>query len=154
MAREAEPDTLTEAECDAAAVLRECIERSRHLLRSRGTELEVDIRAQPRLAVEATLFAVVAGNLIRNAFAYTESGRVAVRLEQDSLVVSDTGIGIKADELGRVFQRYYKGSASRGSGIGLSLTKRICDRYGWALAIESREGQGTSARLEFGASRS
>jgi putative cofactor-binding repeat protein len=154
MAREEQADPVSEPECDAAAVLRECIERSRHLLRPRGTELEVDIRAQPRLAAEATLFAVVAGNLIRNAFAYTETGRVAIRLEEYGLVVSDTGIGIKADELGRVFQRYYKGSASRGSGIGLSLTKRICDRYGWTLAIESREGQGTSARLAFGASNS
>jgi signal transduction histidine kinase len=48
-----------------------------------------------------------------------------------------------------VFQRYYKGSASQGSGIGLSLVKRICDRYGWEIAIESREGEGTSARLVF-----
>jgi signal transduction histidine kinase len=150
LAREEETDRPSEADCDAAGVLHDCVERSRHLLGSRGTTVEVDIRAHPHLAAEPALFAVVVGNLIRNAFAYTETGRVTIRLESGRLVVSDTGIGIKAEEIGRVFQRYYKGAASRGSGIGLSLTKRICDRYGWTLAIESREAQGTSARLEFG----
>ena len=150
LAREEEADRPSEADCDAAGVLHDCVERSRHLLGSRGTTVEVDIGAHPHLAAEPALFAVVVGNLIRNAFAYTETGRVTIRLESSRLVVSDTGIGIKAEEIGRVFQRYYKGAASTGSGIGLSLTKRICDRYGWTLAIESREAQGTSARLEFG----
>lgn len=149
MAREADAEASADGACDAAQVLRECVERHRHLLERRPTELRLEIRAQPRLPAEPALFAVVVGNLIRNAFAYTESGTVSISLEARSLTVADTGMGIKAEELGRVFQRYYKGSASRGAGIGLSLTKRICDRYGWDIELESREGQGTCARLRF-----
>jgi signal transduction histidine kinase len=147
MAREEEPES--DAECDAAGVVRDCIERHRHLLARRSTELNVEILAEPQLPVEPTLFSIVVANLVRNAFAYTESGRIDVRLGADRFEVSDTGMGIRAEEIGRVFQRYYKGAASQGSGIGLSLVKRICDRCGWSIAIESREGQGTSATLIF-----
>jgi signal transduction histidine kinase len=149
MAREEADDTRAEEQCDAAAVLRECVEKHRHLAKGRGTQIELEIASSPNLPAEPTLLAVVVGNLIRNAFAYTESGRVSIRLEAQRLTVADTGIGIRSEDLGRVFQRYYKGSASHGSGIGLSLVKRICDRYGWEIAIESREGEGTSARLVF-----
>lgn len=151
MAREEEAGAISEAECDAAAVVRESVERHRHLLARRPTTLEVDVAALPRLAAEPVLLAIVVGNLVRNAFAHTESGVVSVRLGADRLEVRDTGSGIRAEEVGRVFQRHYKGAASRGAGIGLSLVKRICDRYGWEITLESREGEGTSASLRFGA---
>jgi signal transduction histidine kinase len=63
--------------------------------------------------------------------------------------VTDTGSGIHSEEIGKVFQRHFKGSGSTGSGIGLSLVKRICDKYGWETIIESTEGVGTSAQLIF-----
>jgi signal transduction histidine kinase len=46
-------------------------------------------------------------------------------------------------------ERYYKGASSAGAGVGLSLVKRICDRYGWRISLESMEGQGTTARIDF-----
>jgi signal transduction histidine kinase len=51
--------------------------------------------------------------------------------------------------MGKVFQMHFKGAESAGSGIGLSLVKRICDRYGWEVIIDSLENQGTSAQLIF-----
>lgn len=72
-----------------------------------------------------------------------------VRLDTDKLVVSDTGIGIGRDELGQVFERYRKGPESSGAGIGLSLVKRICDRHGWRIDLDSRPGEGTIATLHF-----
>ena len=64
------------------------------------------------------------------------------------LTVRDTGIGIPQEEIQRVFDRYYSG-ASGSQGIGLSLVKRICQRYGWRIGIDSSEGQGTLIRLWF-----
>lgn len=153
LAREPAQEIQVEEPCDAAEVVRDCVEKHRHLLRNKRTEVELDVRAAPKLAAEPVLLSVVVGNLIRNAFSYTESGKVTIRLDAGRLVVSDSGPGIRADEIGQVFQRYYRGSASQGAGIGLSLVKRVCDRYGWVVAIESREGEGTSARLSFKASR-
>ncbi|MEO1766090.1 sensor histidine kinase [Thiobacter aerophilum] len=150
LAREETARAQPDEQCSVKEVLLECVERHRHLIEGRPARLELDVAAEPLLPAERTLLAIVIGNLVRNAFAYTEQGRVEVQLLADRLVVRDTGIGIKADELARVFQRYYRGSASTGAGIGLSLVKRICDRYGWQVRIDSREGEGTTAQLVFG----
>lgn len=131
-------------------VLSDVVEKHRYLLKGKSTRVEVELNASPRLMVEPTLLVIVFANLIRNAFSYTDQGEVRIRLDADRVVVEDTGAGIRAEELGRVFQRYYKGSTSRGAGIGLSLVKRVCDRHGWEISIESREGQGTTARFVFG----
>ena len=64
-------------------------------------------------------------------------------------MISDTGTGIRGEEINKVFQRNFRGAGSTGSGIGLSLVKRICDRYGWETIINSTEGQGTSVQFVF-----
>jgi signal transduction histidine kinase len=65
------------------------------------------------------------------------------------LSVVDTGQGIPRAALDKVFQRLYRGAQSEGAGIGLSLVRKICDRYGWTVTLESEEGQGTRAELRF-----
>jgi signal transduction histidine kinase len=92
---------------------------------------------------------MVIGNLLRNAFAYTDRGKIRVLLDGGSLTVTDTGIGIDAKDLPRVFERYYHSQRSHGAGIGLSLVKRICERYGWTITIDSEPGFGTASHLEF-----
>ncbi|HKK14766.1 MAG TPA: ATP-binding protein, partial [Gammaproteobacteria bacterium] len=54
-------------------------------------------------------------------------------------------------DLVQIFDRYYRGASSKGAGIGLALVKRICDRYGWHITIDSAEGQGATVRLSFDA---
>jgi signal transduction histidine kinase len=148
MARE-EASDAGESSCSVAEVLNECVDKHRHLLDAKMTSLEVNIHARPQLPARAALLAIVINNLIRNAFAYTEQGVVTLTLETDRLVVSDTGSGICNTDLERVFERHYRGSASQGSGIGLSLVKRLCHRHGWDIQIDSREGEGTTAQLVF-----
>jgi signal transduction histidine kinase len=86
-------------------------------------------------------------NLLRNAFTFTPSGSITITIEERLLTVTDTGTGIHSEQIGKVFQRHFKGSGSTGSGIGLSLVKRICDRYGWETIINSNQGVGTSVQL-------
>jgi len=135
--------------CPIAEVVRNGAERHRHLIADRPVDLVVEVAAEPWLRAERTLARIVVGNLIRNAFQHTDRGQVLIRLEEGRLLVRDTGRGIAADQLSRLFQRHYKGGASQGEGIGLSLTKRICDRYGWEIEVESEEGRGTEVRLLF-----
>jgi signal transduction histidine kinase len=99
--------------------------------------------------VESPLLEIVVGNLIRNALFNTKSGIVLVRLEAERLIVRDTGVGMRPEELARALERYYKGASSAGAGVGLSLVKRICDRHGWSISLESQEGQGTTAEIDF-----
>jgi signal transduction histidine kinase len=133
-----------------ARLVQDVVERHRHLLDGKATEVRLAIDADPQPAADRALLLIVVGNLIRNAFQHTDEGEVSIRLTANQLRIVDTGRGITEAELARIFQRHYKGGDSRGEGIGLSLTKRICDRYGWDIAVESRPGRGTEVRLDFG----
>ena len=134
--------------CDVCEVVGAAIEMNRHLL-SEKTTVELVCHTQTNIWAERTLLSIVVANLIRNAFMHTPSGEVSITVENSGLTISDTGTGIRGEEIGKVFQRNFKGSGSTGSGIGLSLVKRICDRYGWEIIINSIEGQGTTAQLKF-----
>jgi signal transduction histidine kinase len=148
MAREASADEPVMQKCDVCDIVGHTVEMHRHLL-SEHTSVKLVCRSHPQIEAEHTLFGIVVANLIRNAFTYTQSGLVTITVEDNCLTVSDTGSGIHSEVIGKVFQRHFKGSASTGSGIGLSLVKRICDRYGWKTVIESTEGKGTSVQLIF-----
>jgi signal transduction histidine kinase len=134
---------------DLADLLEDTLEKHRHLLRGKAVEPVLDISARPLLAADPSLVAILLANLIRNSFTYTDSGEVRIALEAGRLTVRDTGRGIPREALDKVFQRLYKGRDSQGAGIGLSLVRKICDRYGWTIQLESEEGRGTLACLEF-----
>ncbi len=94
------------------------------------------------------------GNLLENAVKYSPDGsEISVRVEHrdDQIIttVSDRGIGIPADELGLVFERFHRGrqvSSTNygGLGIGLCITKQIVECHGGSIRVESQEGIGTS----------
>lgn len=146
MAREEGADGAVGQSCDVSSVVSDIVETHRHLV-STKTTVELVCRSHPRIAAERTLFAIVVANLIRNAFTYTESGTVSILVDEGGLEIVDTGSGISGEEIGKVFERHFKGAGSTGAGIGLSLVKRICDKYGWKTIIESKVGYGTSVRL-------
>ncbi|MEW6118810.1 MAG: HAMP domain-containing sensor histidine kinase [Pseudomonadota bacterium] len=148
MARER--DDARREPVDLAGLVEESIEKHRHLLGDRPVDLTLELAARPRVAADANLVAIVVANLLRNSFTYTERGSVHIRLDASTLVVADTGLGIPREALDKVFQRLYKGAHSEGAGIGLALVKKICERYGWSVALASEQGHGTRAELHFG----
>jgi signal transduction histidine kinase len=98
-------------------------------------------------------------NLVDNAIKYTPNGgeiRVSVAAEKKAacIEISDTGIGIPADSLKLVFDRFYRTDQARsresgGTGLGLSIVKAICDVHSGVASVESIEGKGTNVRIEF-----
>ncbi|MCF8247872.1 MAG: tetratricopeptide repeat protein [Saprospiraceae bacterium] len=99
----------------------------------------------------------ILSNLISNAFKFTsEGGKVEIRLSADSssivnrqssIVIHDTGIGIAADQLPHIFERFSKTTTSEvqpGSGIGLALTKELVELHGGKIEVESTEGTGST----------
>jgi signal transduction histidine kinase len=149
LAREEGAKTSSSVSCDVETVLQEVIDKLRQPLQTKPISLEVEIKAHPQLAVERAVLAMVIGNLLRNALAYTDRGKIRVQLDAGSLTATDTGVGIEAEDLSRVFERYYHSERSHGAGIGLALVKRICERYGWSITIDSEPGHGTTSHLEF-----
>jgi signal transduction histidine kinase len=91
----------------------------------------------------------VIGNLVRNACHYTDRGHIDICVSTGKLVVRDTGIGMSAQQLERVFDLFYRGETTNagGKGIGMSLVKRFCDRFGWRIELASTPDQGTVATV-------
>ena len=137
-----------EEPCDATSIARECLDRYRPLAQSRQTCIELHADQPVMLPAPAAMFAMVLANLVHNAVVHTEGGSVTVTLSEAGMTVRDSGIGIRDSEIGQVFERYYRGRFSGGTGIGLSLVKRICDRLGWRIELDSTP-DGTTASLRF-----
>ena len=89
----------------------------------------------------------VISNLIGNAFKFTTQGKVSYgyRRKGDGIEfhVSDTGIGIEADKLSKVFERFVKvNNFAQGTGLGLSICKTIIERLGGTISASSEMGKG------------
>ena len=144
-----EEDAPPDERCDARQIAIACVERYRALADSRGTTLRVVTPATVELRGPSALFAIVLANLVHNAVAHTRDGEITIRLDPASMLVQDSGSGIRDEALGRVFERHYRGPDSTGAGIGLFLVKRICDRLGWRVELQSDRAGGTAATLHF-----
>ncbi|UCE56826.1 MAG: HAMP domain-containing histidine kinase, partial [Desulfobacterales bacterium] len=114
-----------------ASVARETIEQNRYLIANKPIEVELVTEGEPQLTIPAPLFQIALTNLIRNAIQHTVSGNISVIVKHDRVLVSDTGSGIETDDLKLVTQRHVRGNGSKGFGLGLSIVKRLCHRFGW-----------------------
>ena len=94
-------------------------------------------------------------NLLDNAVKYNKpNGSIDVILSKKRLIVSDTGIGIAAKDIDRIFERFYRVDQSRsrktgGTGLGLSIVKHICLNYGFNINVDSQIDAGTTFTIEF-----
>jgi signal transduction histidine kinase len=151
-----ESDTgLREEDFLANDVVAAEVARYRELLFGKPVELKLVEHARFALHAPPRVFAVMVGNLIRNACLYTEQGSVTVEVESDKVRVTDTGSGMSEEDLERAFQTFYRGSRTgdKGHGIGLAIVRRIADRYGWDVGLESTLGKGTTAVAHFPAAQ-
>lgn len=82
------------------------------------------------------IISTIAGNLIKNALLYTKEGEVTVTETATGFEVSDTGEGIDPSLKEKIFMPYTRGTNEEpGSGMGLSIVKRLCDRFGWGIEL-------------------
>lgn len=121
---------------------------------------ELTLKVMPTSAAvhsDTTLLETVLRNLLSNAIKYTETGRIlmGVRLKGDriSIEVRDTGIGIKEEHIGRIYDEFWRAPGSsrpdRGSaGLGLSIVERICHLLGTNIRTRSTPGKGSTFSLE------
>jgi signal transduction histidine kinase len=147
-----ESDTgLPEEEFSVNDAVHDELERAEPLVEGKPVHLVRDERARLALYSSPRAFSVLVGNLIRNACQYTERGRVTVIVEADRVVVRDTGVGFSEEERKRAFVSFFRGGQGRGSGhgIGLTIVKRLADRFGWEVALSSEPGVGTEVSVVF-----
>ena len=123
-----------------------------------GLALEVECRPlEEPVYVDREMWARIVTNLISNALKYTISGRIRVSIDSYGktarLTVSDTGIGIDASEMPRLFDRFHRVSGARGrtfegSGIGLALVAELAALHGGRPGVSSTPGRGSTFTVE------
>jgi len=141
-----EPTDLAALTCDLAAAFRSAIERA-------GLQLIVDCPPLPSpVPVDREMWEKIVLNLLSNALKFTLQGSIAVELraadDHAELRVRDTGVGIAADDLERVFDRFHRieGVAARtheGSGIGLALVRELVAIHDGTIQASSAPGEGS-----------
>jgi hypothetical protein len=144
-------------EVDLREVLAECLEAAKPVADDKQIDLVADLAETPSMLGDRSRLAQVLDNLISNALKFTPaSGRVSVRVSRtgrDAVVeVADTGVGIRAEEQDRLFERFFRSSnateqAIPGTGLGLTIAKAIVERHEGSIEIESVEGKGTTVRV-------
>ena len=135
------------------ALVGEVVALSRPLVAAKKLDLENAVPDDlPLIDADSNRLQQILHNVVGNAIKFTEAGRVIVsakhRDEEVIVTVSDTGIGIPADRIDRVFQSFAQadGSTARtygGTGLGLTITRRLVELHGGTIRVESEEGEGT-----------
>jgi two-component system heavy metal sensor histidine kinase CusS len=119
--------------------------------------IAIGCSGEGQIYADPDLFERAVGNLLDNALRFTPGiGSIQIVLSERNgdfeVAVSDTGCGIAAEHLPRVFDRFYRAESSRnsdGAGLGLALVKSIVDLHGGSAIIESKVGRGTTVSLSF-----
>lgn len=148
---------------DLGVFTRDLVQSFEPLCQRAGLELRVETPPpEPARSLDRLLWESIVLNLVGNGFKYTVHGRIEVRLRTEGervvLEVQDTGPGISADEVARLFERFRRvpgivGRSHEGTGLGLTLVKLAAERMGGQVTVVSEVGVGTTFRVEVRAPR-
>jgi len=131
---------------------------ARVVARQKGVEVAVEEFEEAPVVGDPSLVRQLIMILLDNAVKFTDRGgevrvRVSMRQGAPTFIVEDTGIGIKPDDLSRVFQRFFRGEIARsrtdGAGLGLSIARWIAREHGAEISLTSESGKGTKVILTF-----
>ena len=141
-------------EVDLHELIDECIESSMPLARGKQMKVEKNVPLElPSLSGDRTKIKQILLNLLSNAIKFTGQGRVLVSVaaepEAIRVSVADTGIGIREDDLARLFEPFQQLDnpvvrSAGGTGLGLAISKKFVELHGGRIWAESRENQGST----------
>ena len=144
-------------ETNVADLIREVAETLEPLVDRPRVQLHVDAESQlPPILTDRGKVRQILLNLLSNAIKYTDEGSITVRADAASgrlkVRITDTGVGIPEDELGRIFDEFHQADAGtararRGTGLGLTISRRLARTLGGDVTAESRFGAGSTFTL-------
>ena len=144
---------------DLRSMLHKAVEDATIIASARGIHVEAHLAKVPPIMADTDKCMHVVNNLLNNAVKYTnDGGSVSVRLETSRagvcLEVEDTGIGIPAEEVKKIFTKFFRAKnaireKTRGTGLGLALVKAIVEGHGGRVGVKSELGKGSVFTVEF-----
>ncbi|MDQ0876569.1 two-component system sensor histidine kinase BaeS [Paenibacillus sp. V4I3] len=144
---------------NVSAIVRRNIEANRASFDQKGVNLFFEGLTNVEATLDRQRLGQIVLNLLTNALKFTpQGGKVSVEVKEEEhavvIIVSDTGIGMNEEDLRLVFERFYRVEKSRdrksgGSGIGLTIVKKLVEAHGGTIRMQSRVGEGTSVEIQF-----
>ena len=141
---------------DLAALLRELVESMNRFIKDKPIRVEAKVPpALPPIESDAVRIKQILVNLLANAIKFTHEGKITIEAKAHPMegrievAVQDTGIGIRREELGRIFDKFHQidGNITReygGAGLGLAIVKELLDLLGGEIRVESEVGRGST----------
>lgn len=152
---ELDSDDLPPYEVDFSSLARETLQALKPEADKRNVTVTENIDDNVIIMSRHERLSEIFGNLVRNAIKYNkDGGSITVTLTRQSLTVEDTGIGISEENMDKVFSRFFTVDKSHngkngGFGLGLAVAKKICQKSGWKISVESTLGEGSKFTVEF-----
>ncbi|MEM6819068.1 MAG: HAMP domain-containing sensor histidine kinase [Pseudomonadota bacterium] len=131
-------------------IVAEEVERSQMLALDKKVALHSSASHRIRVSAPEKVLASVIGNLLRNGLSYTDEGSVTVEVGDGEVKIIDTGPGMAQEDVDNIFTPFFRAGRRRGGhGVGLTIVKRLSDRFGWPVSIDSKLGTGTTVTVKF-----
>ena len=150
LARESD-NALSTGEVCINDIVDEEIDRAQAFNRTKKIPINVSSTGTLLIPASDKVISVLLGNLIRNAILYTEHGHIDITVTHSGFIIKDSGIGMPEDQVKQIFSPFYRGNNTTavGHGVGLTIVKRLSDRFGWPLRIDSIPEKGTQVEILF-----
>ena len=138
-------------------VVFDVIEQNLSHLEKKNLELKLDIEENLEIQFDEKYLLIVLSNLLSNAIKYTQSGYIKLLAKKMNneivFMIEDSGQGIKKDDINKIFERFFRvekvrTSSMNGLGLGLSIVKKICDRFNYEITVKSIENKGSTFILK------
>ncbi|MCX7846084.1 MAG: HAMP domain-containing histidine kinase [Dictyoglomaceae bacterium] len=139
-------------------IVEKVLESLNPLIKKKNLKLNLNVSSSLMLYADPQHLETILFNLLENAVKYTpDKGKIEVsavdNLEEMILSIKDTGVGISEKDLPYIFDRFYRVDRARSSedgfssGLGLSIVKKLVEKHGWQIDVESKINQGTNFKI-------
>jgi len=146
-------------EYDLADLVRQAVKKYGIIFINKKIALDLE-ELNCRVLTDEKWLVFVLEQLISNALKYTSQGKISIYLDEWSektLIIEDTGVGIRAEDIGRIFDRGFTGYNGRmdkkSTGIGLYLCQQVLNKLSHSIIVSSQVGQGTRVRIDLSTKR-
>ncbi len=152
---EIDNDDLPPYEVDFSTLARETLQALKPEADKRNITVTEHIESHVTVLSRHERLSEIFGNLVRNAIKYNkDGGSIVVTINERGFSVEDTGIGIAEENMNKVFSRFFTVDKSHngkngGFGLGLAVAKKICQKSGWKIGVQSTLGEGSKFTVEF-----